>query len=1040
MPLLNRTLEKGALELLQQGYRNNWQQYLAALDGQGVRLPAWDWCILTASSARQAEAYEAQIKARRRSGLLPRDTRFLVFADPQDLRIGSGGATLNALLRLAQQLSGVPGAQGACASDLLAGKRILIIHSGGESRRLPHCSAVGKLFARVPHQLPDGRASSLFDEFLVSLSGLPGQIPQGVLVASGDVLLLFDHLQLRFDRPGIAGVAAAAPAQAGTQHGVYVTAPGSRRVQAFLHKPSLERLQAHGAVLADGNVQIDTGLVWFGRQALEHVFPLAEQLKPPIARGVTINLYGDLIAPLAEDAALDDYLADASDGTPTPPLVEARRTIWQSLRGLPMTCEKLEPAAFIHFGTTQEYLELLQQGARVFEPCGWTRHAASWVPPLAARTLDQGTVLVNSYAEQISASRVCLLDSALDAHLLSAPDCLIADLVTHRAELQLAPATALHQLTLRDGQGFVTRLYGVRDDPKQSLADGGTFLNIPWATWLQTSQVDPEELWASITAPSERTLWNAALFPVCQDREECLDLALWLQAPQVASAAVRQPWQAARRLSLAESYAQADVHKTVNEAQAIEDKVRARRFCAGLERETAASELAPLLGSLQEARRRAPLVADLLELSIDPWLPIRGYRALAVATEDPRWDQRAFSALARLVRAHTVPAPRQGAPVDAQGSVTIQAAARLDFGGGWTDTPPHSLERGGRVLNAAITLWGKHPIVAQAAVLPEPDLVLECQDIEAIIRPRCLGEVLDYANPADPFALHKAALVYSGLIPSDGAPESEIGPLLRRTGYGFHLSTSTSIPRGSGLGTSSILAGAVLQALATLRGQPMDSAQLFDAVLCLEQMITTGGGWQDQIGGLVGGLKWITTQAGLPQIAAVEQVRLSAALAQALRERLLVIYTGQRRLAKDLLRMVMGRYMARDPEMLAMLRDIGELAQGMRGALQSEDLNEFGRLISLHWEINKRMDPGCSNPFIDRLVDLCRPYASGAKLAGAGGGGFMLLITQDREASQALKQTLLQAFPGQNVAIWPSAIAETGMLCETINGARIVWP
>jgi len=125
--------------------------------------------------------------------------------DPGGRRIGSGRATLAGL---------------AEARD---SQRTLIIHSGGDSRRLPHCSASGKLFARVPRTLPDGRASTVFDEFLISLAGLAELLPPGTLVASGDVLLVFDHLQLTFARPGVAGVAAAIPVEMGLKHDVYVT-------------------------------------------------------------------------------------------------------------------------------------------------------------------------------------------------------------------------------------------------------------------------------------------------------------------------------------------------------------------------------------------------------------------------------------------------------------------------------------------------------------------------------------------------------------------------------------------------------------------------------------------------------------------------------------------------------------------------------------------------------------------------------------------------------------------------------------------------
>jgi len=187
--------------------------------------------------------------------------------DPGGRRIGSGRATLAGL---------------AEARD---SQRTLIIHSGGDSKRLPHCSAPGKLFARVPRTLPDGRASTVFDEFLISLAGLAELLPPGALVASGDVLLVFDHLQLTFARPGVAGVAAATPVEMGLKHGVYVTdaaghagtgregravtdsmghtvtgggahtasGGGDHRVVAYLHKPGRDELEAWGAI-RDGTV------------------------------------------------------------------------------------------------------------------------------------------------------------------------------------------------------------------------------------------------------------------------------------------------------------------------------------------------------------------------------------------------------------------------------------------------------------------------------------------------------------------------------------------------------------------------------------------------------------------------------------------------------------------------------------------------------------------------------------------------------------------------------------------------------------------
>ena len=67
--------------------------------------------------------------------------------------------------------------------------RVLVIHSGGDSKRVPQYSALGKLFSPVPHQLPDGRSSTFFDEFMICMSSVPSRIREGMVLLSGDVLL-----------------------------------------------------------------------------------------------------------------------------------------------------------------------------------------------------------------------------------------------------------------------------------------------------------------------------------------------------------------------------------------------------------------------------------------------------------------------------------------------------------------------------------------------------------------------------------------------------------------------------------------------------------------------------------------------------------------------------------------------------------------------------------------------------------------------------------------------------------------------------------
>jgi fucokinase len=268
------------------------------------------------------------------------------------------------------------------------------------------------------------------------------------------------------------------------------------------------------------------------------------------------------------------------------------------------------------------------------------------------------------------------------------------------------------------------------------------------------------------------------------------------------------------------------------------------------------------------------------------------------------------------------------------------------------------------------------------------------------------------------------------VVPADTPAQQPIEELMRRLGHGLRISTRTTIPRGSGLGTSSILGGAVLASLCELLGIPMNQDSLFDQVLSVEQMLTTGGGWQDQAGGLVGGIHLVTSQPGLPQQLTVQPVTLAPATAEELAARLMLVYTGQQRLAKNLLRTVVRRWMSREPEMRHSLEAIAGLADQMRSALLAEDLDAFGALLSEHWAYNQRMDPGCSNPFIDGLFEFMAPYICGGKLAGAGGGGFAICIANSADAATALTAVLHERYAATDLRVWPAAVAEEGLAIQ----------
>lgn len=151
---------------LSQSYQDTWEDYNRSLSSENF--PKWDYIILTASNENQAVGYRSQIESRR--DVLPPETHFAVIPDEGNVRVGSGGATLSVLryiYKREEELKGV---------GSFKGLRILVIHSGGDSKRVPSYSALGKLFSPVPHKLPNGKSSTLFDEFLIAMSSVPSRI------------------------------------------------------------------------------------------------------------------------------------------------------------------------------------------------------------------------------------------------------------------------------------------------------------------------------------------------------------------------------------------------------------------------------------------------------------------------------------------------------------------------------------------------------------------------------------------------------------------------------------------------------------------------------------------------------------------------------------------------------------------------------------------------------------------------------------------------------------------------------------------------
>ena len=156
--------------------------------------------------------------------------------------------------------------------------------------------------------------------------------------------------------------------------------------------------------------------------------------------------------------------------------------------------------------------------------------------------------------------------------------------------------------------------------------------------------------------------------------------------------------------------------------------------------------------------------------------------------------------------------------------------------------------------------------------------------------------------------------------------------------------------------------------------------------------MSTGGGWQDQVGGVTPGIKYITSRPGISQKIKVTHIELDEETKQELNERFILIYTGQRRLARNLLRDVIGRYVGNEPDSLYALEEIQKVAALMRFELERGNVDGFARLLDRHWELSKMVDAGSSNTLIDQIFSSVEDLIDGKLVCGAGGGGFLQAV------------------------------------------------
>ena len=880
--------------------------------------------------------------------------------------------------------------------ETFEGLRVLVIHSGGDSKRVPQYSALGKLFSPVPHELPNGRNSILFDEFMISMSSVPSRIREGMVLLSGDVLLLLNPLQIDYNNVGAAAISFKEHVETGKNHGVYLNGADGN-VKCCLQKKSVEVLREVGAVNESDCVDIDTGALIFSTDMMNSLYSLIateEDYDRHVNEKTRLSLYADFLYPLAEDSTLEAFYQEKPEGEFCEELTGARKRVWDVLRPYRMKLLRLAPAKFIHFGTTREILELMSGGVDEYQDLGWGRLVGSSIR-------DHNAAGYNSVlSTKASVGEDCYLEvSYVHGNSKVGSHCVLSYIDIQ--DRIIPDNVVMHGLKQRNGK-FIVRIFGVNDNPKENQLFGRNLDELEKKFDIK--------LWEDQTG---HTLWSANLYAEADTIQEAVDASLELYAFVTEEKAFdRNLWNTVSHKSLCAGFNDADPDAIIAWNRRMADLVAMDEITKAIQNQTPVGELRKMhsLTKIQKEWLRKRLKkADFSE-------KMRLHYYLGVLLDDENEVQDCFRTIQSEVLESTIKhlSYNENAKI-ATDHHTVKLPLRVNWGGGWSDTPPYCNENGGTVLNVAILLNGEKPVEVTLEKIDELKIVFDSRDMDVHGEFDTIEPLQATGDPFDPFALQKACLLACEIIPKEGHELSEI---LKRLGSGFVMhSEVTNVPKGSGLGTSSILSAACVKAVFEFMGIGYTEEDLYSHVLAMEQIMSTGGGWQDQVGGITPGLKYITSMPGVEQQIKVTHVEIPEETKRELDERFVMIYTGQRRLARNLLRDVVGRYVGNEPDSLFALEEIQKTAALMRFELERGNVDGFAKLLDYHWELSKKVDAGSSNTLIEQIFSSIEDLIDGKLVCGAGGGGFLQVILKKGVTKQEVEEHLNKVFMDSLVGV-----------------------
>ena len=845
--------------------------------------------------------------------------------DPVGHKLGSGGGT-TWLLQACMTVE-----DGESLSEWLPREKRILLHAGGQSRRLPSYAPSGKILTPVPVFRWE-RGQRLSQDLLSLQLPLYEQMMQmaperiHTMVVSGDVLVRTSQPLQPIPDADVVCYGLWLDASVAKNHGVFVSSRKSPSVlKHMLQKPSIETLNE---IQKDHYYLTDIGIWLLSDKAVEL---LAKKSKKG-DEFIEYDMYSEFGCALGTNPSSPD----------------------DELSQLSVAIVPLQGGEFYHFGTSREMIsstlriQNLVNDQREIMHHGRKPHPSIFV---------QNAICNFRFTEENT--NLWIENSYVGEGWTLTHDNIITGVPENDWKLQLAPGECIDVVPIGDKE-YAIRCYHIDDrfagaeQQKQQFPVVDTLDGI-------TSPRDVQNAVRMISAEEIST--EANLHRLFNQRKAFRKLN-W--------SALAENWTHSvfYQLDLADAKREFDEQNIPMPAPLDDD--------------------APLMTRIHDAMFRGEsdkafslLREGLLDTDAKPQVP-----SLSVAEDQIVWGR---------------------SPV------------RIDIAGGWTDTPPYCLMEGGNVINLAIELNGQPPLQAYIRPSKELRIVLRSIDLGAMEAVETSDQLKDFMHVGSPFSIPKAALVLAGF--GTGVLKGE----LEAFGSGIEITLLSAIPAGSGLGTSSILAATVLGALNDFCGLGWDKNEIGHRTLMLEQMLTTGGGWQDQFGGVLGGVKLLQTGRGFAQNPQVRWLPTDLWTQPEYRPCHLLYYTGITRTAKSILAEIVRRMFLNHGDELRLLRQMKAHTLDMYEAIQQNDFVRMGQLVRKTWTQNQLLDSGTNPESVEALTRLIDDLCLGYKLPGAGGGGYLYMIAKDPEAAARIKQILTDNSPRKNARFVEMDLSTKGL-------------